>query len=90
MPRYVIQRKLGNVTLADVQAAGLRSKQVREAQFPEIVWEHSHVVRTPDGMMTLCVYSSPSVERVKQHAAAAGLPADDVFELLVDVDPAEL
>jgi hypothetical protein len=90
MPRYIIQRNLGPVTLADVQAAGLRSKQVREAQFPDLTWEHSHVVQTKQGMMTFCVYSGPSVERVKQHAAAAGLPADEVFDLVTDVDPALL
>jgi hypothetical protein len=30
------------------------------------------------------------VERVKAHAAAAGLPADEVFDLVMDVDPANL
>jgi hypothetical protein len=38
----------------------------------------------------LGVYSSPSVERVKAHAKAAGLPADEVFDLVTDVDPANL
>ena len=90
MPRYIIQRKLGRVTLPQVEAAGLKSKQVREANFPDITWEHSHVVETKNGMMTFCVYSGPSVERVKAHAAAAGLPADEVFDLVTDVDPANL
>jgi hypothetical protein len=90
MPRYIIQRNLGRVTLPQVEAAGRKSKQVREASFPDIAWEHSHVVETRNGMMTFCVYSAPSVERVKAHAAAAGLPADEVFDLVTDVDPANL
>jgi hypothetical protein len=90
MPRYIIQRNLGNVTLPQVEAAGRTSKQVREANFPDIIWEHSHVVQTKDGMRTYCVYSAPNVERVKAHAAAAGLPADEVFDLITDVDPAKL
>ena len=90
MPRYIIQRNLGKVTLQQVEAAGLKSKQVREANFPDITWEHSHVVQTKDGMRTYCVYSGPSVERVKSHAAAAGLPAHEVFDLVMDVDPAKL
>ena len=90
MPRYIIQRNLGNATLAQVEAAGLKSKQVREASFPDIIWEHSHVVQTKDGLRTYCVYSAPNVEQVKAHAAAAGLPADEVFDLLTDVDPAKL
>jgi hypothetical protein len=89
MPRYIIQRNLGHVTLQDVEAVGRKSKQVREASFPDIVWEHSHVVETKDGMRTYCVYSGPSVARVKAHAAA-GMPADEVFDLVTDVDPAKL
>jgi hypothetical protein len=90
MPRYIIQRNLGKVTLQEVEAAGRKSKQVREASFPDITWEHSHVVETKNGMVTYCVYSGPSVERIKAHAAAAGLPADEVFDLVTDVDPANL
>jgi len=36
MPRYVIQRNLGNVTMKDVEAVGKKSKEVREAKFPDI------------------------------------------------------
>ncbi len=90
MPRYLIQRNLGQATLPQVEAAGLKSKQVREASFPDITWEHSHVVRTKTGLVTYCVYSSPNVERIKEHAAAAGLPADEVFDLVADVDPEKL
>lgn len=89
MPRYIIQRNLGKATLPEVEAAGRKSKQVREASFPDIIWEHSHVVQTKDGLRTYCVYSG-SVERIKAHAAAAGLPADEVFDLVTDVDPADL
>jgi hypothetical protein len=90
MPRYIVQRNLGKVTLQEVEAAGRTSKQVREERFPDIAWEHSHVVQTREGMRTYCVYSGPSVERVKAHAVAAGLPADEVFDLMTDVDPAKL
>lgn len=90
MPRFVIRRSLGEVSLAEVEAAGRRSKEVREKDFPDIVWEHSHVVQTKDGMTTFCVYTGPSADRVRAHAAAAGLPADEIFDLVTDVDPAEL
>ena len=52
MPRYIIQRNLGNVTLQQVEVVGRKSKQVREESFPDIIWEHSHVVQTKDGMRT--------------------------------------
>jgi hypothetical protein len=90
MPRYIVQRTLGKVTEQELEAAARKSKQVREASFPDITWEHSHVVRTKNGMMTFCVYAGPSVERVKEHARAAGLPVDEVYDLVTDVDPARL
>ena len=90
MPRYIVQRNLGKVTEQELEAAARKSKQVREASFPDITWEHSHVVETKDGMRTFCVYSAPSVERVKAHAKAVGMPADEVFNLLTDIDPAKL
>ncbi len=90
MPRYIVRRNLGNVSEQELEAAARRSKQVREASFPDIGWDHSHVVKTKDGMVTYCVYSGPTVERVKEHARAAGLPADEVFDLVADVNPANL
>ena len=90
MPRYIIQRNLGHVTLEQVEAVGRKSKQVREASFPDIIWEHSHVVQTKDGMRTYCIYAAPNSERIKAHAAAVGMPSDEVFDLLTDVDPANL
>src|SRR5258708_21357426 len=90
MPRYIVQRNLGKVTEQQLEAAARKSKQVREARFPDITWEHSHVVQTKNGMRTYCVYSGPSVERIKAHAAAAGLPADEVFGLVTDLDPTNL
>lgn len=90
MPRYIVERNLGKVTEQELQAAARKSKQVREASFPDISWEHSHVVQTKNGMRTYCVYAAPSVERVRQHARAAGLPVDEVYDLVADVDPAKL
>jgi len=90
MPRYIVQRNLGKVTEQELEAAARKSKQVREASFPDITWEHSHVVRTKNGMVTYCVYGGPSVDRIKEHARAAGLPADEVYDLVADVDPAKL
>lgn len=90
MPRYVIQRKLGQVSEAQLQEAAVNSKRVREERFPEIDWDHSHVVRTDAGLMTFCIYEAPNPERIREHARATGLPADAIFEIVTDVDPAKL
>ena len=90
MPRYIVQRILGQVTNEQLEAAARNSKKVREERFPDVTWEHSHVVRTKDGMVTYCVYGGPGEERVREHARAAGLPADAIWELVTDVDPKTL
>src|SRR5262249_54452973 len=90
MPRYVIQRNLGHATTEQLDAAAKHSKAVREERFPDIRWEHSHVVQTKDGLVTYCIYAGPGEARLREHARAAGLPADAVWELVADIDPAKL
>src|SRR6185312_4133322 len=57
MPRFLISRALGDVGEDELEAAADISRRVRAEQFPEIEWEHSHVVRTrrgPDFLLCLC------------------------------------
>lgn len=90
MSRFVIRRELGNVSEDELQAAALHSKRVREEQFPDIGWDHSHVVRTDSGLATYCIFEAAGPERIREHAKAAGLPVDVIYELVADVDPANL
>ena len=87
MPRYLIQRAVGPVSEAELDAAAEHSAQVREEQFPQVTWEHSHVVRTPEGLVTYCVYGAPDEQAVRDHATAAGLPADVVQVIEQDIVP---
>ena len=90
MPRYVIQRKLGDITEEKLHAAALHSKQIREKRFPEITWEHSHVAHTDSGLISYCIYAAPNPDMVCDHARATGLPVDSIEEILLDVVPEEL
>jgi hypothetical protein len=87
VPRYLIHRALGDVSDEQLEAAAEVSRRVRAEQFPEIIWEHSHVVRGAGGLVSYCVYEAPSEQHVRDHAAAAGLPADDVQEIERDLVP---
>jgi hypothetical protein len=71
-------------------------REAAAAAFPEIAWEHSHVVETDDGeLVTYCVYVAPDAQMCRDHAAAAEVPADKVTEMTyvepggVVVGPAE-
>jgi Protein of unknown function (DUF4242) len=90
MPRYVVVRDF-TVTAEEMPVVGRRSRVVAEEQFPEIVWEHSHVTVDDEGAVrTFCVYEAPSEEIVREHAALLGQHAiDSIHEIAGDVTPAD-
>ena len=74
MPRYVIERNFGTISDEDMLAASALSDELISARFPEIVWEHSHIVATDDGeIVTFCIYAAPSEEMIREHAERSAL-----------------
>lgn len=90
MTRYLIERKF-HVTQEQMPAVGRRSKEVAQEHFPEIVWEHSHVVVDDSGTVkSYCVYGAPTEDLVRQHAAALGEhEIVALYEIAGDVSPAD-
>ena len=88
MPRYVVERTY-TVDLNTMAAVGRRSKQIGRASFPEITWEHSHVVVDDQGTVkSFCIYEAPSTEIVREHAAALGEHfVEQIYEIAGDVTP---
>jgi hypothetical protein len=89
MPRYLVVRSF-QVGEDEMPAVGRRSRLLTETDFPEITWEHSHVVVDDAGMVrTFCIYGAPSEASVLAHAAALGQHViDDLHEIAGDVTPA--
>ncbi len=89
MPRYLLIRSWGEISDEEMRDNGRRSKFVRNEGFPDIVWEHSHVVTDRSGkVISYCVYQSPNEERLQEHAAAVGGHfVDEIFEIGGDVSP---
>ena len=76
MPRYMIVRAF-DVTEDMMPAVGLRSRKVIEERYPEIIWEHSHVVVDDEGRVkTYCVYAAPDLDAVKAHSVDLGRAHD--------------
>lgn len=92
MPRYLIERNFGRISDADMLAAAARSDQIAVERFPEIVWEHSHVVANDEGeIVTYCVYAAPTEEMINAHAKAFGSHTIvNVSEIVDEVTPAEI
>ena len=88
MPRYLIERKY-TVDMDDVPAAATRSKAIGHHRFPEIVWEHSHVVIDDEGTpRSYCVYAAPNEEMVREHARQFGDHSiQAIYEIVGDVTP---
>jgi hypothetical protein len=87
MPRYFMERTVGEVTRDELDRIAARSTQIREERFPQITWEHTHVVRSPEGLKAFCLYESPDAESVRAHAEAIGLPVERLFEVETDLAP---
>jgi thiamine biosynthesis protein ThiC len=84
MQMYVILRRGGFVTLADLQAAGARSAAVADEQMPDdIRWIRSYVLDEADATVgTVCIYEATSQEAIRRHAEAAQLPVTEILPLL--------
>jgi hypothetical protein len=88
MTKFLIERRF-HVGEDQMPEVGRRSRQIAVEQFPEISWEHSHVVVDDKGnVKTYCVYEAPSEEIVRRHAKELGLhDVEGVYEIAGDVTP---
>jgi hypothetical protein len=87
VPRYLIERQLGDISDADLDEAADYSTQVRLEQFPGMEHEHTHVTRGEDGVIAFCVYRADAPETVRAHAEAANLPVARILEVERDLEP---
>jgi hypothetical protein len=72
MPRYMIERVYDSAVQEDMDRIGVRTVRIATEEFPDITWEHSHVVSDKSGVKSFCVYEAPSEERLREHAAKVG------------------
>lgn len=93
METYVILRRSGWRTAADLAAAAERSTAEGERMPDDVVWIRSYVLDELDSSVgTVCVYQASSPEAIRRHAAAAELPVDEIVKVadtvIVRPDPA--
>ena len=91
MPRYIISRSF-DIGEPEMPVVGRRSRELVENEFPEVTWEHSHVVVDDDTgkVRTYCVYAAPSEQVVREHSTRLGQHHIDwINEIAGDVTPAD-
>ena len=93
MDLYVILRRSGWASPADLeQAAGRSTKVGDEEMADDVRWIRSYVLAEEDGAVgTVCIYEASSPEAIRDHAARADIPVDEVIAVadtvLVRADP---
>ena len=93
MNTYVILRRSGWRSPADLQEAAARSTRVGEEMPDDIRWIRSYVLEEDGGSVgTVCIYQASSAEAIRDHARRAYLPVDEIIAVadtvLVRPDPA--
>jgi hypothetical protein len=88
MTRFLVERRY-QVGMDRMPEVGKRSREVRNEHFPEIIWEHSHVVVDDSGTVkSFCIYDAPSEDIVRRHADTLGMhDVVAIYEIAGDVTP---
>lgn len=84
MPRYIIEREVGPITREELDAIARRSKQVLK-DMPDVIWIKSYISETEGKIY--CEYDAPNPDAVAEHARRAGMPADRISEVALEVSP---
>jgi hypothetical protein len=76
---YAIFRRSGWAAGPELEAAAARSAEVTAGMGGDVTWIRSYVLTEPDGRLgTVCIYGAVSPEAIRQHAATADLPVDEI------------
>jgi hypothetical protein len=84
MPRYIIERNVGDLSREELEAAGKKSVEVLTGM-PEVVWIKSFISEAEGKIY--CEYDAPNPEAIREHARLAGLPVDKISEVALEVSP---
>jgi sporulation protein YlmC with PRC-barrel domain len=83
MQTYVILRRSGWRSPQELEEAAARSTEVGNEMPDEVRWIRSYVLDEESGDVgTVCIYQGRSEEAVREHAARAGLPVDEVIPVM--------
>ena len=85
MPRYIIERNVPGLSRDDLTLAAHRSIEVLKGM-PDVRWIRSYISDVEGKIY--CEYDAPSIEAIREHARRAGVPADRISEIALEISPA--
>ena len=79
MQTYVILRRSGWRSAPELEAAAKRSSAAGEEMADDVRWIRSYVLEEGAGPVgTVCIYQATGPEAIREHAAKADLPVDEI------------
>jgi hypothetical protein len=82
MDLYVIVRRGGWASGAELEEAAARSTAEGDKEGSGVRWIRSYVTAEEDGRVgTFCIYEADSPEAIRAHADAADLPVDEIVRV---------
>ena len=91
MPRYIIERNVTNLKgmtpeelAKEVDKGGRKSNEVL-ASMKGVIWIRSYI-SVAEGKI-FCEYDAPNPEALLKHARLAGVPADRISEVALEISP---
>lgn len=85
MPRYIIERDVGTLTLEQLHEAGRKSNEVLD-QMEGVTWIRSYVSDSEGKIY--CEYDAPNPDAIMEHARRSGIPANRISEVSMEINPA--
>jgi hypothetical protein len=80
---YVILRRSGWDSPADLEKAAARSTEEGDKMPDDIRWIRSYVLEEGGSSVgTVCIYEASSEDAIRKHAGAADLPVDEVIKVM--------
>jgi len=86
MNTYVILRRSGWRSPAELQQAAARSEEAGENMSDDIRWIRSYVMEEESGDLgTVCIYQASSPDAIRRHGDIAVLPVDEIIPVMDSV-----
>ena len=86
MAKYVVERPLPGahqLNADELRGISVKSNSVLADMGGDVQWLHSYVAEDK----IFCVYIAPNADRVREHAARGGFPAEAVRAVATVIDP---
>jgi hypothetical protein len=85
MPRYIVERTVGQLTQEEWNQVGEKSNAAIRELGGGVVWVRSYISHAEGKVY--CEYDAPSKETVIELSRMAGMPIDQISEINFEISP---